>query len=61
MKLFLDEPQLTVVNSSGCECDSLGLFKKGFEDFEMTVALVDCGVGGEEVKVALAWVKDKVP
>jgi hypothetical protein len=39
----------------------LGLFKKGFKDFGMTVALIDCGVGGEEVKVALAWVKVKVP
>jgi hypothetical protein len=27
----------------------------------MAVALVDCGIGGEEVKVALAWVKKKVP
>jgi hypothetical protein len=61
VKLFLDESELTVVNGSGSECDFLCLFNKGFEDFGMAVALVDCGVCREEVKVTLTWVKEKVP
>ncbi len=55
VEVAVEERELVVAEGAGGEGDLLGLLDHGCEDGGVAVALVDGGVGGEEVEVATGW------
>ncbi len=44
-----------VVERTGCQCDLLGLLEQGIDEDWMRMSLVDAGVRGQAVEIALAF------